>query len=111
MKPRFPIFKPATSHAGQPSQASEGLDLRGCRWRKTLSAWWLLSGVSTALVISLLLAFYTVVNQATAQSALQQQVLAAQSRAVWRCKLLPGVSARQDCLLAIKDRPAAPVPP
>ena len=111
MKTRFPTFKPVLSHSGHPSLASEGLDPRGDRWWKTLSAWWLLSGFSTALVISLLLAFYTVVNQATAQSALQQQVLAAQSRAIWRCKLLPSVSARQGCLQAIKDRPIAPVPP
>jgi hypothetical protein len=81
--------------------------------RQALNSWWLLSAFSAALVISLLMAFYNVVSQAVNQSALLQQALAAQSQAVWRCKLLPSVSARQDCLQAIpallasNDRPTA----
>ena len=88
-------FKHATQFSGYPSLAPEGLGLWRHRVWQALNSRWLLSAFSTALVISLLLAFYNVVNQATNQSAFRQQALAAQSQAVWRCKLLPSVSARQ----------------
>ena len=81
----------------------------------TLHSRWMLSALSAALVVSMLLAFYNVVSQAVYLSALHQQALAARSQGIWRCKLLPSVSARQGCLtgipklLASGDRSTAPV--
>ncbi|MDR3369001.1 hypothetical protein [Rhodoferax sp.] len=77
----------------------------------------MLSAFSVVLVVSMLLAFYNVVCQAVSQSALYQQAMAAQSQAIWRCKRMPSVSARHDCLLAVptllvsSDRPTSPVSP
>jgi hypothetical protein len=77
----------------------------------------MLSAFSAALVISMLLTFYNVVRQAAVESALHQQALAVQSKAIWRCKRIPSVSARQGCLLAVptllasSDRPTAQVSP
>jgi len=58
-------------------------------------------------VIGLVLIFHAVVTQAVHQSGLRQQALASQSQAVWRCKLLPSVSARQACLRELPTLPGS----
>lgn len=50
------------------------------------------------VVAGLLLVFHAVATQAVTQSVLRQQARSAQSQALWRCKLLSEVSARQACL-------------
>ncbi len=67
----------------------------------TRYARWMLSVFSAALVGSLLLAFYNVVQQAVHESAVHQQAQAAHAQGTWRCQRLASASARQNCLLAI----------
>ena len=64
-------------------------------WRSTALRWL----VSATLVTGMVLAFHAVASEAVHQSELRQQALAAQSRAVWRCKLLASQKARSTCLL------------
>lgn len=63
-------------------------------WRHPL----VLPGLAVVAVVGLLLAFHAVATQAVNQSVLRQQTRSAQSQALWRCKLLSEVAARQACL-------------
>jgi hypothetical protein len=65
---------------------------------------WALGILSVVLVISMVVIFYRVVGQSVHQSGLRQQALAAQSQAIWRCRLLPGIAARHGCLEDIPVR-------
>jgi hypothetical protein len=56
------------------------------------------------VVASMVLGFRAVVTHAVQQSELRQQALAAHSRAIWRCKMLRSVPARNGCLLNIPER-------
>lgn len=61
----------------------------------------LLQMLGVGAVIGLVLIFHAVVTQAVRDSGLRQQARAAQSEAIWRCKLLPSASASQVCLQAL----------
>lgn len=63
--------------------------------------------LAVVAVIGLVLTFHAVVTQAVRQSGLRQQALAAQSQAVWRCKLLPRTSARRLCLQELPTLPGS----
>jgi hypothetical protein len=92
------LSSPFASH---PALASAGVDPSGARVWATLHLHGLFCAFSVVLVVSMLLTFYSVVSLAVSQGELHQQALVTQSRAIWRCKLLSSVSARQNCLLAI----------
>jgi hypothetical protein len=87
--------------ASHPAPVSAGIGPKRVRVWVTLHLHGLLCAFLVVLVVSMLLMFYSVVSQAVYQGELHQQALVTQSRAIWRCKLLSSVSARQNCLLAI----------
>ena len=72
---------------------SGGLSV-GSVWRHPLVQ----PGLAVLVVVGLLMVFHAVATQAVNQSVLRQQARSAQSQALWRCKLLSEVAARQACL-------------
>ncbi|WP_143541660.1 hypothetical protein [Rhodoferax fermentans] len=88
-------MNPLSSHPGRlPAVPGPG----GRTLRSLIRHPAVLPGVAVLVAAGLLLVYHTVVTQAVNQSVLQQKARSAQAQALWRCKQLSVVSARQACL-------------
>ncbi len=61
----------------------------------------MLGSLAALIILGMLMAFYTVVSKAVQQGEIRRQASAHQAVAVWRCKMLPDLSARTACLLQV----------
>lgn len=89
------FLNPLSNH---PARLPVASGAGGGRVRSVLRWPVLLWVLAVLAVVGLLLVFHTVATEAVNQSVLRQQARSAQSQALWRCKLLSEVSARQACL-------------
>lgn len=58
----------------------------------------MLGVLATVLVIGMLMAFHSVVQGAVKDGELRRQAAITQADAIWRCKSLPDLSERSNCL-------------